>query len=132
MRDRAQLDREHPRPKTRVELVPERVTRRPHQTKAQAPIETPPSSPSPPSSPGTLTPDSQASDLNKMADAEAALSKGALLKCTQGEDVGQPVVQCVQIKQMNNQNGVERWRIVMNDGVNFMQGMLAQREYQEI
>jgi hypothetical protein len=85
--------------------------------------------PSTPSSSVTLTPDSQDSELVRMADPASALTQGALLRCTQGEEVDQPVVQCVQIKQMNNQNGVERWRIVMNDGLNFMQGMLSTREY---
>ena len=65
-----------------------------------------------------------------MADAMSMLTKGCLLQSTLGTlQVEQPVVQCVQVKPMNNnQNGVERWRVVMSDSVNFMQGMLGQRE----
>lgn len=83
----------------------------------------------PPSSQGTLTPDSQHSDVVKMADAYSALTYGALRHITDGTlQIDEPVLQCVQIKPMASQNGVERYRVVMNDSVNFMQGMLAQRE----
>ena len=81
------------------------------------------------SSSGTLTPDSQQSQIFKMADAFEALTHGCLLQITQnslGAEV-QPVVQCVQIKPMNSQAGQERYRVVMSDSVNFIQGMLAQR-----
>jgi replication factor A1 len=58
------------------------------------------------------------------------LTQGSLLKATLGTlDIDQPVVQCVQVKPMNNATGVERWRVVMNDGVNFMQGMLSVGEF---
>ncbi len=65
-----------------------------------------------------------------MADAMSMLTKGSLLKATLGTlpPDDQPVVQCVQVKPMNNQSGVERWRVVMSDSVNFMQGMLGQRK----
>lgn len=83
---------------------------------------------------GTLTPDSQDSQLARMADAYSALSHGALLQICQGNlSVEQPVLQCVQIKPMNNANqtGPERWRVVMSDSINFMQGMLGQREWKD-
>ena len=80
------------------------------------------------SSEGTLTPDSQQSEKAKMADPFNALTHGCLRQITDRIEVDQPVVQCVQIKPMNSQNGVERFRVVMSDSVNFMQGMLGQRK----
>ena len=81
------------------------------------------------SSTGTLTPDSQHSQLVKMADAYSMLTQGCLHQITESAlgPEEQPVVQCVQIKPMNNQNGAERYRVVMSDSINFMQGMLGQR-----
>ena len=77
------------------------------------------------SSEATLTPDSQNSEpINMAADA---LTQGCLRQiCDNALSVDEPVVQCVQIKPMASQNGVERWRIVMSDSVNFIQGMLGQ------
>ena len=93
--------------------------------------DTPPPSPGN-LSPGTLTPDSQASELARMAEATPTLTAGCLEQTTtsaEGTDLGQPIVQCLQVKQMGSvQNGVERWRVVMNDGINFMQGMLSTGE----
>ena len=75
-----------------------------------------------------LTPDSQDSFLIKMADAMSAVSVGSLSRIAGGEDVVAPVFQCLQIKPMASQNGQERYRVVMNDTTNFMQGMIGQRE----
>ena len=81
------------------------------------------------SSEGTLTPDSQDSLLAKMADAFSTLTHGALRQITDGTlAVEEPVFQCLQIKTMSTQQGVERYRVVMSDGTNFMQGMLGQRK----
>lgn len=63
-----------------------------------------------------------------MADATSIISHGVLAQIAVGQQVGEPVLQCVQIKPMASQNGVERFRVVMNDTVNFIQGMLGQRE----
>jgi hypothetical protein len=83
-----------------------------------------------PSSNGTLTPDSVDSQLANMADAASAITLGSLRQIAeQGvESLENPIVQCVQIKPMNSPNGIERYRVVMNDTQNFMQGMLAQRK----
>lgn len=63
-------------------------------------------------------------------DLSDVLTKGALRQISDNDlQTPEPIVQCVQIKPMANQNGVERFRVVMNDGVNFMQGMLGQREF---
>ena len=51
----------------------------------------------------TLTPDSQTSDILRMADALSVLTQGCLLQVTEGTPVENPVVQCLQIKPMNNQ-----------------------------
>ena len=78
---------------------------------------------------GELTPDSQESEVNKMADAFNVLNQGCLRQITENNlTVEQPIVQCVQIKPMASQNGVERFRVVMSDSINFMQGMLGQRK----
>lgn len=80
------------------------------------------------SSSGTLTPDSQQSELFRMADAANALTQGCLLQISQkNSEVEQPILQCVQIKPMNSNRDQERYRVVMNDSINFMQGMLTQR-----
>jgi replication factor A1 len=64
-----------------------------------------------------------------MGDAANAISVGALRRITEGETVENPVLQCVQIKPMaKGQGGQERWRIVFNDTVNFIQGMMSMRE----
>jgi len=65
--------------------------------------------------------------LFTMADAMNAVSAGALRKVFTGEHVVDPVVQCVQIKSMQSGNGQERYRVVFNDSVNFIQSMIAQR-----
>lgn len=83
-----------------------------------------------PSPTGTLTPDSQQSELFTMATAFEALTQGCLRQITEDSLVEEnPVVQCVQIKPMASQNGTERYRVVMSDSINFMQGMLGQRKY---
>lgn len=90
----------------------------------------PPNGSSSQSSTGTLTPDSQQSELIRMADALSALTQGSLRQITEGSLADeQPVVQCVQIKPMNSQNGAERFRVVMSDSINFIQGMLGQRMF---
>ena len=94
-----------------------------------------------------LTPDSEESDPINMADV---ITVGALRGITDNNlTVEQPVLQCVQlvcdylllllvmlmirrIKPMASQNGVERFRVVMNDSLNFMQGMLGQREFDSL
>ena len=76
-----------------------------------------------------LTPDSQESQQLIMDAAESMLTKGALVQITQDNlQTEEPIVQCVQIKPMASQNGAERFRVVMSDSLNFMQGMLGQRE----
>ncbi|KAF2722320.1 replication factor-a protein [Polychaeton citri CBS 116435] len=61
-----------------------------------------------------------------MADAYSAVSHGALRRITSGEHVEEPILQCVQIKEMNSQpGGPQRFRVVWNDTVNFIQSMLA-------
>lgn len=53
---------------------------------------------------------------------------GGLRRVFGGEEIVDPVFQCVQIKAMNNSNsGVERFRVVFNDSLNFIQSMLAQQ-----
>lgn len=57
------------------------------------------------------------------------ITQGSLRQITEGQNpVEQPVMQCLQIKSMANQNGMQRYRVVMSDMVNFMQGMLGQRK----
>ncbi|KAF2173810.1 hypothetical protein M409DRAFT_16080 [Zasmidium cellare ATCC 36951] len=63
-----------------------------------------------------------------MGDPFNAISHGALRSITGGQHVDSPILQCVQIKPMaQGQNGTERWRVVFNDTVNFIQGMIAQQ-----
>jgi hypothetical protein len=71
------------------------------------------------------------SDTPTMTDAFGALTTGALRQICDGQQVDNPIVQCVQIKPMaaNQQTGQERWRVVFNDSVNFIQGMIAIRMY---
>ncbi len=78
-----------------------------------------------------LTPNSEENESAKMEDAASkVLSVGSLLRITQNsESSEEPVLQCVQIKPMASANGMERFRVVMSDSVNFMQGMLGQREF---
>lgn len=63
-----------------------------------------------------------------------AITQGCLRQITDenADPVVDPIVQCVQIKPMNSQNGAERYRVVMSDTANFMQGMLGQREYNRV
>ncbi|WPH00458.1 replication factor a protein 1 [Acrodontium crateriforme] len=62
-----------------------------------------------------------------MSDPMSALTQGCLRQIAANESVENPILQCVQIKPMASQNGQERFRVVMNDSVNFIQGMLAQQ-----
>ena len=65
-----------------------------------------------------------------MADAAFnAIDHGSLRKLTEGDTNSHPTVQCVQIKALApGVGGQERWRIVFNDTVNFIQGILATRK----
>ncbi|KAK0322313.1 Replication factor A protein 1 [Friedmanniomyces endolithicus] len=76
---------------------------------------------------GTLIPGSQHSESNRMADALGVLSVGSLAQINSGEQLESMVLQCVQIKPMASQQGQERYRVVMNDSVHFIQCMLAQQ-----
>lgn len=61
-----------------------------------------------------------------MADAHSVISHGALLEISRGQTIQNPILQCVQIKPMAaGVNGEERWRVVFNDTINFIQGMIA-------
>jgi replication factor A1 len=61
-------------------------------------------------------------------DATSALTQGALRRISDGEEVSEPVVQCVQIKPMApGANGSERYRVVWNDSLNFIQSMITQQ-----
>ncbi|KAG8623072.1 hypothetical protein KVT40_008048 [Elsinoe batatas] len=80
-----------------------------------------------------LPPDSDPDEIiltppETMADPMEVLSVGCLRRVFAGEEVTNPIVQCVQIKPMANQaNGVERYRVVFNDTHNFIQSMIAQQ-----
>ncbi|KAK3674603.1 Replication factor A protein 1 [Recurvomyces mirabilis] len=74
-----------------------------------------------------LTPTSDEYEDMTMADAQGAVSAGALAQINEGIQVDNPVLQCVQIKPMASQQNQERYRVVMNDSVNFIQCMLAQQ-----
>ncbi|CAK1366978.1 unnamed protein product [Cercospora beticola] len=61
-----------------------------------------------------------------MGDVFTAISHGALKRITDGEIVENPVLQCVQIKPMaQGAGGQDRWRVVFNDTINFIQGMMS-------
>jgi replication factor A1 len=61
-------------------------------------------------------------------DAASALTLGALRRIADGEEVIEPLVQCVQIKPMApGANGSERYRVVWNDSQNFIQSMITQQ-----
>ena len=80
----------------------------------------------------TPPPDSDDDDDNDtyiMADAFNAISAGTLARIATGEILDSPVLQCVQIKPMTSNGGMDRYRVVMNDTVHFIQGMLTQRAY---
>nr|POE93535.1 replication factor a protein 1 [Quercus suber] len=62
-----------------------------------------------------------------MADPMGVISVGALKMVGNGQEPASPILQCVQIKPMAAQNGNERYRVVMNDTANFIQGMLGQQ-----
>lgn len=63
-----------------------------------------------------------------MADPTSVISRGALASISAGQDVGEPIVQCVQIKPMQaGANGLERYRVVWNDTANFIQSMMTQQ-----
>jgi len=65
-----------------------------------------------------------------MGDPSSAITVGCLRKIFAGENVVDPIVQCVQIKPMQSQqNGTERYRVVFNDTQNFIQSMIAQRKH---
>lgn len=66
-----------------------------------------------------------------MADAASALTIGCLANAAHGQLMDAPIVQCVQIKPMASAQGNERFRVVMNDSVNFIQGMLGQRKWSQ-
>lgn len=74
---------------------------------------------------------SRSRSRNQSIMAEQAMSRGALRSIfTEGSDpVHQPILQCVQIKSMDNKVGEERYRLVLSDMDNFIQSMLAQRNY---
>jgi len=80
------------------------------------------------SSEGTFTIDSQEDELLKMADPMSVISVGALQQIHDGHQPDEPILQCVQIKPMASQNGRERYRVVMNDTRNFIQGMMGTGE----
>lgn len=61
-------------------------------------------------------------------DAHGALTHGALRRISENEEVIEPIVQCVQIKPMApGANGQERYRVVWNDTLNFIQSMITQQ-----
>ncbi|TKA83293.1 hypothetical protein B0A55_00771, partial [Friedmanniomyces simplex] len=62
-----------------------------------------------------------------MADALGVISAGSLAQINSGNPPDNPVLQCVQIKPMPSPQGQERYRVVMNDSLNFIQCMLAQQ-----
>ena len=67
------------------------------QAKLTPPLSRRSSSATLPSEEGQLTPNSLDSELNKMADASSALTRGALREITEGAlATEQPVVQCLQ------------------------------------
>lgn len=66
---------------------------------------------------------------DEMENAFNAVTHGVLRRITAGEEVMDPVLQCVQIKPMaQGAGGQERWRVVFSDTVNFIQGMISMRE----
>lgn len=80
------------------------------------------------SSESLLTPDSDQSETYKMEAAQNLISVGALADIANGSPPENPIFQCVQIKPMSSNQGNERYRVVMNDTRNFIQGMLGQRK----
>lgn len=62
-----------------------------------------------------------------MEAARNLISVGALTDIANGHPPENPIFQCVQIKPMSSNQGNERYRVVMNDTRNFIQGMLGQR-----
>lgn len=61
------------------------------------------------------------------------MSIGSLHRILSGEEVPNPIVQCVQVKPMNTQPGApERWRVVFNDTQNYIQSMIAQRMFLQV
>jgi replication factor A1 len=61
-------------------------------------------------------------------DAVSALTHGALRRISDDEPCVDPIVQCVQIKPMApGAQGQERYRVVWNDTVNFIQSMITQQ-----
>jgi len=68
-----------------------------------------------------------------MGDPASAITVGCLRRIFAGENVVDPVVQCVQIKPMQSQqSGTERFRLVFQDTVHFIQSMLGQRKSNSI
>ena len=53
------------------------------------------------------------------------LTAGAVTRAESNDTAGQPIVQCVDMKQMPNAQGGSRWRILISDGARVMQAMLA-------
>lgn len=67
-----------------------------------------------------------------MSDAYSVISHGALKQITDGLNVENPILQCVQIKAMaQGTGGQDRWRVVFNDTINFIQGMMSMRTWGE-
>lgn len=62
-----------------------------------------------------------------MGDATSAITHGALRRVFGGEELTDVVVQVVQIKPMTGQSGIERYRVVFNDTINFIQAMVGQQ-----
>lgn len=62
-----------------------------------------------------------------MEAARNLISVGALTDIANGHPPENPIFQCVQIKPMSSNQGNERYRVVMNDTRNFIQGMLGQQ-----
>ncbi|KAK4939838.1 hypothetical protein LTR28_009273, partial [Elasticomyces elasticus] len=62
-----------------------------------------------------------------MGDPLSAITQGAMSRVFSGEQVIDPVLQCVQIKPMASNVGGERYRVVFSDVTNFIQSMMAQQ-----
>lgn len=73
-----------------------------------------------------------ASNISAALQRLDAGSLGAIFEDTPGK-VMQPVVQCVQVKELQGQQGnPPRYRVVFNDSKNYCQTMLASSANEEI
>jgi hypothetical protein len=54
-----------------------------------------------------------------------ALTNGAMLKMFQNDATHQPVVQLLEVKLISHHHAEVRHRMIVSDGVNYMQGMMA-------